>query len=150
MVSGLGKWRARRRNLATAIRPVAFPYLAPELWRLVKYNIVVFLCTHIIRRSISDIYTRIITLTQTSSMSLHGINSIHISLEPSVPNPAHTVVPVWGDDRGKRRELCVRLYPVDLNGTVKENTEATGSFMHRRNFGGIGGCRGGGGTSVRC
>ena len=41
-------------------------------------------------------------------------------------------------------------YPVDLNGTAEENTEATGSFMRRRNFGGIGGCRGGGGTSVWC
>ena len=129
---------------------VAFPYLAPELWRLVEYNIVVLLCTHIIRGSISDIYTLIIALTQTSSMPLHGINLIHISLKPSVPNPAHTVVPVWGDDREKSRVLCVRLYPVDLNGTVKENTEAAGSFMRRRNFGGIGGCRGGGGMSVRC
>ena len=96
----MGKWRTGRTNPATAIRPVAFPYLAPELWHLV------FLCTHIIRRSISDIYTRIITLTQTSSMSLHGINSIHISLEPSVPNPAHSIVSVWGDDRGERRVVA--------------------------------------------
>jgi hypothetical protein len=79
-----------------------------------------------------------------------GPSLFHIWRLSYVPNPAHTVVPVWGDDRGKRRVLCVRLYPVDLNGTVKENTEATGSLMRRRNFGGIGGCRGGGGTSVRC
>jgi hypothetical protein len=46
--------------------------------------------------------------------------------------------------------LCVRPYTVDLNGTAKENIKATGSFMCRRNFGGIGGCRGGGGTSVWC
>ena len=46
--------------------------------------------------------------------------------------------------------LCVRPYTVDLNGTAKENTKATGSFMCRRNFGGIGGCRGGVVTSVWC
>jgi hypothetical protein len=45
--------------------------------------------------------------------------------------------------------LRVRLHPVDLNGTVKENTEATGSFMRRRNFGGIGGCRVEGGRVCR-
>ena len=44
--------------------------------------------------------------------------------------------------------LRVRPHLVDLNGTVKKNTDATGSFMRLRNFGGIGGCRGGGGTSV--
>jgi len=60
-------------------------------------------------------------------------------------NPAPTVVPIRADDRGKRRVLRVRPYPVDLNGTAKENTEATGSFMRRRDFGGIGGCRDGGG-----
>jgi hypothetical protein len=34
----------------------------------------------------------------------------------SVPNPAPTVVLVWGDDRGKRR---ARSCPMDLNGTAR-------------------------------
>ena len=44
--------------------------------------------------------------------------------------------------------LCVRPYPMDLNRTAKESTEAVSSFMRKRSFGGVGGCRGGGGTSV--
>ena len=87
--------------------------------------------------SIRDIYTRVIALTQTTSTPLHGINSTHTS-QCQIPHP-----PLFpsGEMTGKRG---VRSYPMDLNGTAKENTEATGSFMHRRNFGGIGGCRGGG------
>jgi hypothetical protein len=39
---------------------------------------------------------------------------------------------------------------MDLNRTAKESTEAVSSFMRRRNCAGVGGCRGGGGTSVWC
>jgi hypothetical protein len=42
---------------------------------------------------------------------------------------------------GKDGLLRARPYPVDLNGTAEENTEATGSVMRRRNFGGVGGVR---------
>jgi len=99
-----------------AIRPAAFPYLAPELWRLGKYDIVVF---------------------PTSSTPLHGINSTHVSVRFFSANPVPTVVPVRGDDRGKR----VRPYPMDLNRTAKESTEAASSFMRRRKCAGVGRCR---------
>jgi len=126
-------------NLANAIMLVAFLYLRLSHDGSSSTTWLSFFVRAQCAGLISDIYTRIIALTQTSSTPLHGMNSTHTSLKPSVPDLTTTVVPVGGDVRQKRRVLHVRPYPVDLNGTAKENTEAAGSSMCRRNFGGVGG-----------